>query len=125
MRKLTAMLISILLAGCASGAPAVNTASPVPQQTAAAEPEASVLPAETALPEETEIPAETGEVIEAVLEEELPMSLKVTIQDLIVTFAKDLDYRCPDELAVGDYVLITYRGEIDRNPVALAAEKVK
>ena len=118
MRKLISLSICLMLAGCASGAPAVSTPSPTPE------------PAEPAVTAEAEPAAEAeeqiaGEVIEAVLEEELPMSLKVTLQDFVVTFAKDRGYSCPDELQTGDYILITYTGDIENSPVALSAEKVK
>ena len=75
---------------------------------------------ETAAPEVIET-----QEIEAVLEEELPMSLRVTVQDLEVVFAKDLNYVCEDKLQVSDYIMIQYTGEIDQHPVAIRAEKKK
>ena len=110
----------ILTAGCTS--PSKPETTPEPTPTPAVTAEATSEP--TAIPTETPEPVETNE-IEVVLEQELPMSLRVTIQDFEVTFAKSLDYVCEDELNVSDYIVITYTGEIESNPVAVRAEKKK
>lgn len=108
----------ILTAGCTAPSAPQTTPEPTPTPTAEATAEPTVIPTET--PE----PIETNE-IEVVLEQELPMSLRVTIQDFEVTFAKSLDYVCEDELNVSDYIIITYTGEIENNPTAIRAEKKK
>ena len=115
MKKLTFILF-VLLAGCAAPSAPQPAAVPEPEPTPSALPEISAEP--------TEEPV-AYEQIEAVLEEELPMSLKVTIQDLEAVFTKDLNYHCEDELQVSDYIVISYTGEIDRNPIAISAEKKK
>ena len=112
------MMTLILTAGCTAPSGPQTTPEPTP------EPSAETTPEPTPIPTETPVPIETNE-IEAVLEQELPMSLRVTIQDFEVTFAKSLDYVCEDKLSVSDYIIITYTGEIEHNPTAIRAEKKK
>ncbi len=114
MLRSAMIFLCLLMLGCAA-APAAPEAEPTPE----------VTEAPTPVPTQEPVPVIETQEIEAVLEEELPRSLKVTIQDLVVTFAKDLVYDCPDTLQVGDYIVISYTGEIEASPVALHAEKVK
>ena len=114
----------ILTAGCNSPSKPETTPEPTPTPAVTAEATAESTTEPTVIPTETPEPIETKE-IEVVLEQELPMSLRVTIQDFEVTFAKSLDYVCEDELNVSDYIVITYTGEIESNPVAVRAEKKK
>lgn len=119
MKKYMLFLVTLILtAGCTAPSSPETTPEATPTPSAEMTPEPTVIPTET--PE----PIETNE-IEVVLEQELPMSLRVTIQDFEVTFAKSLDYVCEDELNVSDYIVITYTGEIEHNPTAIRAEKKK
>lgn len=121
MKKvLVFMFAALMLAGC-TVSPAGTTAAPTAEPTAEAA-------AETAVPEEPEETAagneEETQMIEAVLEEELPQSLNVMIQDMPAVFTKDLNYTCEDKLKAGDEVILYYTGSFEEGRLTvIRAEK--
>lgn len=121
MKKvLVFMFAALMLAGC-TVSPAGTTAAPTAEPTAEA--------AETAVPDEPEETAAAGteeetQMIEAVLEEELPQSLNVMIQDMPAVFTKDLNYTCEDKLKAGDEVILYYTGSFEEGRLTvIRAEK--
>ena len=110
------MLSAMFLTGC--------TAAPAePSSTPTAEPAV-----ETAAPEEPEETAEAEEelqMIEGVLEEELPQSLNVMIQDMPAVFTKDLDYTCEEKLTVGDEVILYYTGSFEEGRLTVVKVEKK
>ena len=121
MKKvLVFMFAALMLAGC-KVSPAGTTAAPAAEPTAEAA-------TETAVPEEPEETAigneEETQMIEAVLEEELPQSLNVMIQDMPAVFTKDLNYTCEDKLKAGDEVILYYTGSFEEGRLTvIRAEK--
>jgi hypothetical protein len=121
MKKfLVFMFAALMLAGC-TASPAGTTAAPTAEPTAEAA-------AETTVPEEPEEIAagaeEETQMIEAVLEEELPQSLNVMIQDMPAVFTKDLNYTCEDKLKAGDEVILYYTGSFEEGRLTvIRAEK--
>ncbi len=121
MKKfLVFMFAALMLVGCTASS-AGTTAAPT------AEPAAEAA-AETAVPEEPEETAagaeEETQMIEAVLEEELPQSLNVMIQDMPAVFTKDLNYTCEDKLKAGDEVVLYYTGSFEEGRLTvIRAEK--
>ncbi len=118
MKKfLVFMFAALMLAGC-TASPAGTTAAPTAEPTAEAA-------AETTVPEETAAGAEEEtQMIEAVLEEELPQSLNVMIQDMPAVFTKDLNYTCEDKLKAGDEVILYYTGSFEEGRLTvIRAEK--
>ena len=121
MKKVLVFMFAVLmLAGC-TVSPAGTTAAPTAEPTAEAA-------AETAVPEEPEETAagneEETQMIEAVLEEELPQSLNVMIQDMPAVFTKDLNYTCEDKLKAGDEVILYYTGSFEEGRLTvIRAEK--
>ncbi len=122
MKKVLVFMLAVLmLAGC-TASPAGTTPAPSAQPTAETA-------AETAAPEEPEETADTGteeetQMIEAVLEEELPQSLNVMIQDMPAVFTKDLNYTCEDKLKAGDEVILYYTGSFEEGRLTgIRAEK--
>lgn len=115
------MLSAMFLTGC-TAAPAATAAPAEPSSTPTAEPAV-----ETAAPKEPEETAEAEEelqMIEGVLEEELPQSLNVMIQDMPAVFTKDLDYTCEEKLTVGDEVILYYTGSFEEGRLTVVrAEK--
>ena len=115
------MLSAMFLTGC-TAAPAATAAPAEPSSAPTAEPAV-----ETAAPEEPEETAEAEEelqMIEGVLEEELPQSLNVMIQDMPAVFTKDLDYTCEEKLTVGDEVILYYTGSFEEGRLTVVrAEK--
>ena len=121
MKKvLVFMFAALMLAGC-TVSPAGTTAAPTAEPTAEA--------AETAVPDEPEETAAAGteeetQMIESVLEEELPQSLNVMIQDMPAVFTKDLNYTCEDKLKAGDEVILYYTGSFEEGRLTvIRAEK--
>ncbi|MBQ1319924.1 MAG: hypothetical protein IIY47_09825 [Solobacterium sp.] len=121
MKKvLVLMFAALMLAGC-TVSPAGTTAAPTAEPTAEA--------AETAVPDEPEETAAAGteeetQMIEAVLEEELPQSLNVMIQDMPAVFTKDLNYTCEDKLKAGDEVILYFTGSFEEGRLTvIRAEK--
>ncbi|MBQ1320307.1 MAG: hypothetical protein IIY72_06625 [Solobacterium sp.] len=121
MKKvLVFMFAALMLAGC-TVSPAGTTAAPTAEPTAEA--------AETAVPDEPEETAAAGteeetQMIEAVLEEELPQSLNVMIQDMPAVFTKDLNYTCEDKLKAGDEVILYFTGSFEEGRLTvIRAEK--
>ena len=100
MKKLCLIFGVFLLVGCTSQ----TKEEPTPTPTMEVTPEPSLEPTEIPVVEET---VEMQE-IEGVLEEELPQTLTITIQDIVVVFTKDIDYECDDKLAVGDEIKLYY-----------------
>jgi hypothetical protein len=115
MRKTWAIAgaLAFCLAGCAVKEPAetIETASPSPSASALAEStEAAYVPDQL-------------EIIDAVVEEDLPRTLRVTIQDMEVIFTKADAYTCADELSPGDSVKVYYDGDLENHPAVYEAEK--
>ena len=116
------MLSAMFLTGC-TAAPAATAAPVEPSSTPTAEPAV-----ETAAPEEPEETAEAEEelqMIEGVLEEELPQSLNVMIQDMPAVFTKDLDYTCEEKLTVGDEVILYYTGSFEEGRLTVVKVEKK
>lgn len=67
--------------------------------------------------------AQEIENIECILEEELPQTLKVTVQDAVFIFTKDTSYHSNEALKQGDTVILYYTGNIEDHPVVRLAEK--
>lgn len=63
------------------------------------------------------------EIIDGVVEEDLPRTLRITIQDMEVIFTKADAYTCADELNPGDSVKIYYDGDLENYPAVYEAEK--
>ncbi len=63
------------------------------------------------------------EIIEGVVEEDLPRTLRVTIQDMEVIFTKADAYTCAEELSPGDLVKVYYDGDLENHPAVYEAEK--
>lgn len=68
------------------------------------------------------IPAD-AETVDCVVEQDLPLTLKATIQDLTVLFIKADDYTADAELNIGDEITVTYTGDLSGNPTAYQAVK--
>lgn len=121
MKKIVcAFIVVSLLCGCKK--PNQTTQETyVPMQTSKPVQETQA-PVETVEPE---IPFEEVNLQEVVgcVEEDLPMSVTITIQDMVVVFTKDVNFHCNDTLEVGDMVNITYSGELGDHPVAYAVKK--
>ena len=69
---------------------------------------------------EASLPAD-AQTLDGVLEQDLPQTLTVTIQDLEVIFTKDLSYQETGKLETGQEITVTYTGSLDSHPTALKA----
>lgn len=115
MKKIGFALLSLfVISGCLAGK---ETPQPTPEPT----PESTHEQGEKAV--ESAEPELVYEHIEAVLESELPQSLEVTIQDMTVTLAKDLDYSCEEELKPGDELILYYKGTLEDRPAIVKVIK--
>lgn len=119
MKKMTmAVLVCLLAAGCSSApqSPAAATAAAV-----STVPAASTEPSPSASASaEASLPAD-AQTLDGVLEQDLPQTLTVTIQDLEVIFTKDLSYQETGKLETGQEITVTYTGSLDSHPTALKA----
>lgn len=116
MKKMTmAVLVCLLAAGCSSApqSPAAAAVSTVPAASTEPSPSASAS-AEASLPAD-------AQTLDGVLEQDLPQTLTVTIQDLEVIFTKDLSYQETGKLETGQEITVTYTGSLDSHPTALKA----
>ncbi len=114
MKKILMIGIAgLMLAGCAS------TRKEVSESTASASAIPSVSAESTV---SAEIPDQL-EIIEGVVEEDLPLTLRVTIQDMEVLFTKADAYTCEDVLEAGDSVRVYFDGDLENRPVVYEVEK--
>lgn len=105
----------IVLSGCII-ASKTNTQT-VPS--ASSEPTAS---AESAVSSEGDIPAD-AETVDCIAEQDLPLTLKATLQDLTVLFIKADHYTADAEIGPGDEITVIYTGDLSKNPTAYQAVK--
>lgn len=121
-KRIAEILCLAVLAGCSSSK---ENASATVSASAAAESStpAATETAEASASAETaaSIPTD-AQTVEGVVEQELPQTLKITMQDVSILFTKDLNYT-GDTLAYGDEVILTYTGDLENHPTVLTAVK--
>ena len=108
-----AAALTWLLAGCSAETSEVSSVSASPS----AGPSASAVSTAS-----IEVPDQL-EIIDGVVEEDLPRTLRITIQDMEVIFTKADAYTCADELNPGDSVKVYYDGDLENHPAVYEAEK--
>lgn len=106
-----AAALTWLLAGCSAETSEVSSVSASPSAVPSAVSTASM-----------EVPDQL-EIIDGVVEEDLPRTLRITIQDMEVIFTKADAYTCADELNPGDSVKVYYDGDLENHPAVYEAEK--
>ena len=106
-----AAALTWLLAGCSAETSEVSSVSASPSAVPSAVSTASI-----------EVPDQL-EIIDGVVEEDLPRTLRITIQDMEVIFTKADAYTCADELNPGDSVKVYYDGDLENHPAVYEAEK--
>ncbi len=117
-------LCGLLLSGCTSSS---NSTSASPEASASAGASASASASGSAAAESTAAVSTAAAELNSmtvVLEEELPQSLTVTIQEMNLILPKSPDYVCDDELQAGDEITIYFEGDIQDKPEVVRAEKV-
>lgn len=120
-KRIAEILCLAVLAGCSSSKE--NASATVSASAAAESTPAATETAEASASAETaaSIPAD-AQTVEGVVEQELPQTLKITMQDVSILFTKDLNYT-GDTLAYGDEVILTYTGDLENHPTVLTAVK--
>ncbi|MDD7679569.1 hypothetical protein [Anaerolactibacter massiliensis] len=106
-----AAALTWLLAGCSAETSEESSVSASPSAVPSAVSTASM-----------EVPDQL-EIIDGVVEEDLPRTLRITIQDMEVIFTKADAYTCADELNPGDSVKVYYDGDLENHPAVYEAEK--